>query len=82
MTSWVKSKFPNTPQITTQQLEDKLESCDSPILVIDCRSSQEHLVSHIRGSKHLSFNADEDVLNDFLMENGVESGRDITMDQK
>ena len=82
VTSWVKSKFPNTPQITTQQLEDKLESCDSPILVIDCRSSQEHLVSHIRGSKHLSFNADEDVLNDFLVENGVESGRDITMDQK
>ena len=82
MTSWVKSKFPNTPQITTQQLEDKLESCDSPILVIACWSSQEHLISHIRGSKHLSFNADEDVLNDFLVENGVESGRDITMDQK
>jgi len=77
VTSWVKSKFPNTPQITTQQLEDKLESCDSPILVIDCRSSQEHLVSHIRGSKHLSFNADEDVLNDFLVENGVESDTNI-----
>ena len=71
----MKSKFPNTPQITTQQLEIKLESCDNSIIVIDCRSCVEHRVSRVRGAKHLDFNADEGVINKFLVENGVESGR-------
>ena len=79
MTSWVKSKFPHTPQITTQELEDKLESCDGSIIVIDCRSSGEHQVSKIRGAQHPNFNAEEDIINEFLVENGVESGRIITI---
>ena len=81
-TSWVRSKFPHTPQITTQQLEDKLGSCPSSIIVIDCRSSGENRVSQIRGAKHLNFNAEEDVINEFLVENGVESGRIITIDHE
>lgn len=32
-------------------------------------------MSRIRGAKHLDFNADEGVINKFLVENGVESGR-------
>jgi len=77
VTSWVKSKFPHTPQITTQELEDKLESCDGSIIVIDCRSSGEHQVSKIRGAQHLNFNADEDIINEFLVENGVESDKNV-----
>lgn len=69
---WVRRQFPDTPSITTDELQDKLDSPDSSRLILDARSPEEFAVSRLPGAIRVDFNLDPPSLASFLSSHAPE----------
>ena len=64
--SMIQRKFPDTPTIDTQTLQNWIKDDSKSLLILDSRSWEEYKVSHLPNSVHLDFNSNDDVIRDIL----------------
>ena len=68
LSAWVKNKFPDVDNITTDELSEKVKH-NNNLLVVDNRQQQEYNVSFINGAKLLEFPLAENALTEFVDKN-------------
>ncbi|XP_059092560.1 uncharacterized protein LOC131887857 [Tigriopus californicus] len=79
---WVRRQFPGTPSITTDELQDILDSSTPPQgphgqslshhLILDARGPEEFAVSHLPGAIRVDFNLEPAALATFLLNQAPE----------
>eukprot|EP00088_Acartia_fossae_P003393 TRINITY_DN11421_c0_g1_i1.p2 TRINITY_DN11421_c0_g1~~TRINITY_DN11421_c0_g1_i1.p2 ORF type:complete len:173 (-),score=35.08 TRINITY_DN11421_c0_g1_i1:1378-1857(-) len=72
----VSRKFPNVDNISTAELEQKLQSTSEnqpKILIIDSRKEEEFSVSRLEKAKHFHFLASDQELKKFIQDNTEEN---------
>ena len=76
LSAWVKNKFPDVDNITTDELSEKVKH-NNNLLVVDNRQQQEYNVSFINGAKLLEFPLTENVLTEFVEKNVSDETEEI-----
>jgi len=71
----IANKFPNVKNISTEQLDSKLDKLQgTSLIIIDAREKEEYLVSRIPSAKYLHFKTEPEEIEHFLSENS-EAGK-------
>ncbi len=65
----VDRKFPQTPVMSTADLEKKISSESEKLLLIDCRTKKEFDVSRISGAVWCTFDGKDSELEDVMRKN-------------
>ena len=76
ISAWVKNKFPDVENVSTEELSEKVAH-DNNLLLVDTRSQEEHNVSFINGAKFLEFPLTEQSLTEFVDRNVSDGTEEI-----